>query len=83
VLKRIHLFIPVQFGFIVLLLSALSAEYQANPFMQQWFSSHVSPVGYLLNGYLAAMLIGVSVGGAVLVAVDCVRSRRKLLKRQF
>ncbi len=62
-------------------LSALSAQYQANPFMQQWFSSHASAVGYLLNGYLAAMLIGVSVSGAVLFAVDYVRSRRNVVKR--
>ena len=57
----------VQFVVIVLLLSAISAEYQSNPNMQAWISENVWPVGYLLNGYLASTLVGVSIGGAVLL----------------
>ncbi len=71
-----------QFAFIVLLLSALSAEYQANPYMQQWISDHAYPVGYLLNGYLAAMLIGVVFGGAVLLVRDYLQNRKPMTDRE-
>ncbi len=80
-LKTGYLLILVQFGLIVLLLSALSSEYQANPFMQQWVSGHASPVGFLLNGYLAATLIGVFAGGAILLTRDYLRNRKSVLKR--
>lgn len=80
-MKTAYLVIFIQFGFIVLLLSALSAEYQSNPFMQRWISDHASPGGYLLNGYLAAMLVGVFAGGLVLLVGDYLRSRNRLLKR--
>ena len=82
-LKTAYVVVLVQFGFIVLLLSALSAEYQSNPFMQQWVSDHASPGGYLLNGYLAAALVGVFVGGAVLLLRDYLKDRRSVLKRSL
>lgn len=80
-MKTAYLVIFIQFGFIVLLFSALSAEYQSNPFMQQWVTDHASPGGYLLNGYLAAMLVGVFAGGLVLLVGDYLRTRNRLLKR--
>jgi hypothetical protein len=69
-----------QFAFIVLLLSALSAEYQANPYMQSWIADHASPTAYLLNGYLAAMLIGVVFGGAVLLVRDYLKNRKPMIQ---
>ncbi len=56
-----------QFVVISLLLSFISAEYQSNPFMQEWIEKNAWPIGYLLNGYLAATLIGFAIGGAFLV----------------
>src|SRR2546430_8346471 len=56
-----------QFVVISLLLSVLSAEYQSNAYMQEWIEKNAWPIGYLLNGYLAATLIGFAIGGGVLV----------------
>jgi hypothetical protein len=56
-----------QFVIIVLLLSGISAEYQSNPNMQTWIAQNAWPIGYLLNGYLASTLVGVTIGGAVLL----------------
>ena len=56
-----------QFVVISLLLSVISAEYQSNPYMQEWIEKNAWPIGYLLNGYLAATLIGFAIGGAFLV----------------
>jgi len=57
----------VQFVAIALLLSVVSAEYQSNAYMQEWIEKNAWPIGYLLNGYLAATLVGVAIGGAFLV----------------
>ena len=67
-----------QFGFIVLFVYALSAEYRANPYQQQWIASNAPALQYFLDGYLAAGLIGVFIGGAVLLLADYFRSRRKI-----
>ncbi|OLE59801.1 MAG: hypothetical protein AUG17_00915 [Crenarchaeota archaeon 13_1_20CM_2_53_14] len=67
----------LQFGFIVFLIYALSAEYQSNQFQQSWISVKASWLQYLLNGYLAAALIGVFIGGAFLLVGDIVRNRRR------
>ena len=56
-----------QFVVISLLLSVISAEYQSNRYMQEWIKKNAWPIGYLLNGYLAATLIGFAIGGAFLV----------------
>jgi len=56
-----------QFVIIAVLLSAASAEYQSNVFMQEWIAKNASPIGYLLNGYLAATLVGFAIGGAFLL----------------
>jgi cytochrome bd-type quinol oxidase subunit 2 len=57
----------VQFVAIALLLSVVSAEYQSNAYMQEWIQKNAWPIGYLLNGYLAATLVGFAIGGAFLV----------------
>jgi hypothetical protein len=56
-----------QFAIIAVLLSAASAEYQSNAYMQEWIAKNASPIGYLLNGYLAATLVGFAIGGAFLL----------------
>ena len=56
-----------QFVVIVLLLSAVSAEYQSNGYMQDWIAQNAWPVGYLLNGYLASTLVGIAIGGGFLL----------------
>jgi EmrB/QacA subfamily drug resistance transporter len=48
-----------QFLAILGLSTALSSEYQSNPFMRQWFDSYAWPLGYLLGSYLGSMLIGI------------------------
>jgi cytochrome bd-type quinol oxidase subunit 2 len=57
----------VQFVVIALLLSIVSAEYQSNAYMQEWIEKNAWPIGYLLNGYLAATLVGFAIGGGFLV----------------
>ncbi len=67
----------LQFGFIVFLVFALSAEYQSNQFQQAWVSDNASWLQFLLNGYLGAALIGVLIGGAFLLVGDVVKSRKR------
>jgi len=76
-LKREHLFIYAEFGLIVLLVYGLSAEYRSNAYQQDWISSNAPTLQYLVNGYLAAMLLGVLIGGGVLLAADYWRNRNK------
>lgn len=66
-----------QFVFIVLFVYALSSEYRANAYQQGWVMSNAWPLQYFLNGYLAAGLIGVMFGGAVLLAADYARERKQ------
>ena len=76
-LKRGHLFIYAQFGLIVLFVYGLSAEYRSNAYQQDWISSDAPFLQYFLNGYLAAMLLGIFLGGGVLLAADYWRSKNK------
>ena len=57
----------VQFVAIALLISVVSAEYQSNAYMQEWIEKNAWPIGYLLNGYLAATLVGFAIGGGFLI----------------
>ena len=66
-----------QFGLIVLFVYALSAEYRSNAYQQDWISANASPLQYLLNGYLAAGLIGILIGGATLLLADYLRQRER------
>ena len=66
-----------QFGFIVLFVYALSSEYQSNQYQQGWIAENASPLQYLLNGYAAAALIGVFIGGAVLLLSTYLKERKE------
>jgi len=67
----------LQFVFIVLLVYALSAEYQSNQYQQSWVSAYVPWLQYLLNGYMAAPLIGILLGGTFMLVADISRNRRR------
>jgi cytochrome bd-type quinol oxidase subunit 2 len=76
-LKRGYIFIYAQFGLIVLFVYGLSAEYRSNAYQQDWISSKAPILQYLVNGYLAAMLLGVFIGGGVLLGADYLRTKNK------
>lgn len=65
------------FVFIVLLLYALTAEYQFNQYQQSWVQANVPWLQYLVNGYLAAALIGIMIGGAFLLVSDILRNQKR------
>jgi hypothetical protein len=67
----------LQFLLIVLLVYALSAEYQSNQYQQSWVSANAPWLQYLLNGYMAAALIGILIGGAFLLVADIRRNRKR------
>ncbi len=67
----------LQFGFIVLLSYALSSEYQSNQFQQKWVSDNAPWLQFILNGYLAAGLIGILIGAAFLLVADLLRNRNR------
>jgi cytochrome bd-type quinol oxidase subunit 2 len=77
-LKRGYIFVYAQLGLIVLFVYGLSAEYRSNAYQQDWISSNAPLLQYFLNGYLAAMLLGVFIGGGVLLAADYWRNRNKI-----
>ena len=76
-MKREHVVIFAQFGLIVLLVYGLSAEYRSNAYQQDWISTNAPWLQYFVNGYLAAMLLGIFIGGGVLLAADYWRNRNK------
>jgi hypothetical protein len=76
-MMRGKIVIFLQFVFIVLLVYALSAEYQSNQYQQSWVAANVPWLQYLLNGYMAAALIGILIGGAFLLIADIRRSRSR------
>jgi EmrB/QacA subfamily drug resistance transporter len=60
-----------QFLAILGLATALSSEYQSNPFMRDWFTNYAWPLGLLLANYLGSMLIGII--GTILILWRLVR----------
>ena len=60
-----------QFVAILGLATALSSEYQSNPFMREWFTNYAWPLGLLLANYLGSMLIGII--GTILILWRLVR----------
>ena len=76
-LKRGFIFIYAQFGLIVLFVYGLSAEYRSNAYQQDWISKNAPILQYLVNGYLAAMLLGIFIGGGVLLSADYLRTKNK------
>src|SRR3989454_12780584 len=69
-LKRGYVVIYAQFGLIVLFVYGLSAEYRSNAYQQDWISSNAPFLQYFLNGYLAALLLGIFIGGGDLLAAN-------------
>jgi EmrB/QacA subfamily drug resistance transporter len=53
------LVIIVEFMIMIGLIAAISNEYQANYWMQQWVSQNVSLLGFFLSGYVGALLAAV------------------------
>lgn len=76
-LKTGRIIVFVQFAFIVLFVYALSSEYRSNPYQQNWITDNAWPLQYFLNGYLAAGLIGVLIGGAVLLIADYLQGKNR------
>ena len=76
-LKSGRIIVFIQFAFIVLLVYAHSSEYRSNPYQQTWISENAWPLQYFLNGYLAAGLIGVLIGGAVLLVADYLQDKNR------
>src|SRR5229473_8003487 len=60
-----------QFLAILGLATALSSEYQSNPFMRDWFTNYAWPLGLLLAHYLGSMLIAII--GPILILWRLVR----------
>jgi len=50
---------------ILVLLLALTLEYQRNVYMQQWISQNFWPAAWLLNGTLVGTMAGILVGWTV------------------
>jgi len=65
------------FGIIVLFIYILSAEYHANLYQQTWVAKNIPWLDYLLNGYMAAGLVGIFLGGIVLLLADYSRNRNR------
>jgi len=76
-LKRGYVVIFAQFGLIVFFVYGLSAEYRSNAYQQDWILRKAPWLQYFVNGYLAAMLLGVFIGGGVLLAADYWRNKNK------
>ena len=65
------------FGLIVMFFYILSAEYHSNLYQQTWVSSNLPWLDLLLNGYLAAALVGIFIGGVVLLFADFLRNKNR------
>jgi hypothetical protein len=65
------------FGAIVLLIYVLSAEYHSNLYQQTWVSNNIPWLDLLLNGYMAAGLVGIFLGGTVLLLADYLRNKNR------
>jgi hypothetical protein len=63
-----------QFVLIETLLFALSSEYSANAYMQDWFSANAWLLGYLLGGYIAPVL-GIVLGATTLLAGSILKNK--------
>ncbi len=65
------------FGLIVLFIYILSAEYHSNLYQQTWVANNLPWLDYLLNGYMAAGLVGIFLGGIVLLYADFLRNKTR------
>jgi hypothetical protein len=69
------------FGLIVLFINVLSAEYHSNMYQQRWVANNMPWLDYFLNGYMAAALVGISLGGLILTLGDYLRNKNR--RREF
>ncbi len=66
-------------SFLILgLLSWLSVEYSMNTFMQEWLAQNFWPVGFLLNGTLVGVCVGV-IAGWTIASYNGRRSREQAI----
>ncbi len=49
-----------EFVAIVGLLTSISWDYAQNTFMQHWFNSNASVLGFLLNNYVGSLIVGIA-----------------------
>ena len=68
--------VVVQFLITIGLIAAISNEYQANYWMQQWVSENASPLGFFLAGYVGAVLA--TILGAILIVWKMILPRRRI-----
>ena len=72
--------IVAQFIIMIGLIAAISNEYQANYWMQQWISQNASPLGFLLSGYLGTLLA--TIVGIILIIWKLILPNRRLKPEQ-
>ena len=70
------LVIIVEFMIMIGLIAAISNEYQANYWMQQWVSQNASPLGFFLSGYVGALLA--TLVGVVLIVWKLILPYRRM-----
>ena len=63
----LYAIILAQFVLIAILLAEFSSEYLSNDFYRGWVNGNYPMIGYLLQGQLEALLIGVALGGTMLL----------------
>ncbi len=76
--KRTRLLAFLQSFVILGLLVALSWEYSRNIFMQEWVAQNFWPVGFLLNGTLVGVCVGV-IAGWTIASYNGRRSREQAI----
>ena len=68
--------IVAQFIIMIGLIAAISNEYQANYWMQQWIGQNASPLGFFLSGYLGTLLA--TIIGIILIIWKLILPIRRL-----
>jgi EmrB/QacA subfamily drug resistance transporter len=68
--------VVIQFLITIGLIAAISNEYAANYWMQQWVNQNASPLAFFLSGYVGAALA--TILGAVLIVWKMILPRRHM-----
>lgn len=69
--------ILAQFVVIAILLGGFSNEYLSNVYFRSWVDGNYPWIGYLLQGQVEALLVGMSLGGTFLV-IQRIRNESRL-----